>query len=80
MAKTITIRLDDETYNLIRNAAEGEMRSISNFIEYATLAYLTEESFVSDEEMEQLLSDEKLLATLKGARSDVAEKRYHIVE
>ena len=80
MAKTITIRLDDETYNLIRNAAAGEMRSISNFIEYATLAYLTEESFVSDEEMEQLLSDEKLLATLKGARSDVAEKRYHIVE
>ena len=80
MAKTITIRLDDETYNLIRNAAAGEMRSISNFIEYATLAYLTEESFVSDEEMEQLLSDEKLLATLKGARSDIAEKRYHIVE
>jgi hypothetical protein len=80
MAKTITIRLDDETYNLIRNAAEGEMRSISNFIEYATLAYLTEEAFVSDEEMERLLSDEELLATLRGARSEVASKRYRIVE
>lgn len=80
MAKTITIRLDDDTYNLIRNAAEGEMRSISNFIEYATLSYLTEESFVSEEEMEQLLSDEELLATLKGAKREAASKRYHVVE
>ena len=76
MPKTVTIRLDDETYQMIRQAAEGEMRSISNFIEYATVSYLTEEAFVSDEEMGEILSDAELLKNLKQARSDVAARRY----
>ena len=37
MSKTVTIRLDDEAYRLIRQAARGQLRSIANFIEYATL-------------------------------------------
>lgn len=76
MSKTVTIRLDEETYQLIRHAAQGEMRSISNFIEYATVSYLTEEALVSDEEMGELLSDAELLKNLKQARSDVAARRY----
>jgi len=35
MAKTITIRIDDDTYELFKSAAEGERRSISNFIVYS---------------------------------------------
>ena len=80
MPKTVTIRLDDETYQMIRHAAEGQMRSISNFIEYATVSYLTEEALVSDEEMGEILSDAELLKNLKQARSDVAAKRYARVE
>ena len=80
MSKTVTIRLDDETYQMIRHAAEGQMRSISNFIEYATVSYLTEEALVSDEEMGEILSDAELLKNLKQARSDVAAKRYARVE
>ena len=76
MSKTVTIRLDDETYQMIRQAAEGEMRSISNFIEYATVSYLTEEALVSDEEMGEILSDAELLKNLKQARSDVAARQY----
>ena len=76
MPKTVTIRLDDETYQMIRHAAEGEMRSISNFIEYATVSYLSEEAFVSDDEMGEILSDAELLKNLKQARSDVAARRY----
>lgn len=76
MSKTVTIRLDDETYQMIRHAAQGEMRSISNFIEYATVSYLTEEALVSDEEMGEMLSDAELLKNLKQARSDVAARRY----
>jgi uncharacterized protein (DUF1778 family) len=80
MAKTITIRLDDETYNIIRSAAEGQMRSISNFIEHATLSYLTEEAFVSEAEMDQLLSDRELVETLKLAQREIAAKHYTVVE
>ena len=80
MPKTITIRLDDETYELIRSAARGQMRSIANFVEYATISHLTEEAFVSDEEIEQIMSDNELVQTLKKARTDVKTKRYTVVQ
>jgi len=54
MAKTVTIRIDDEIYELLKKAAKSERRSISNFIEYATLSYLTSEMYVFDEEIEDI--------------------------
>jgi predicted transcriptional regulator len=57
MAKTVTVRLDDKVYELIRNAAEGERRSISNFLGNVALRYLTDEITVSDKEMEDILAD-----------------------
>ena len=33
MPKTITIRLDDDVYDMFRKAADGERRSISNFVD-----------------------------------------------
>ena len=80
MAKTITLRLDDSTYDLIRNAAAGERRSISNYIEYATVAYLSEESVVSDTEMAEILGDQHLAADLKLGKSDIGKRKYTIVE
>lgn len=80
MAKTITIRIDDDTYNMIKTAADGERRSISNFIEYATITYLTEESFVSESEMNEILADEKLLKTLQAGQKEIEEGKYTIVE
>ena len=78
--KTVTVRLDDDTYRLIRQAARGQLRSISNFIEYATLSYLTEVAAVSDQEMAEILSDADLVSTLQHARSEVSGKEYRIVE
>ena len=80
MAKTITIRIDEDTYNMIKTAAEGERRSISNFIEYATITYLTEESFVTDSEMNDILEDEKLLKALQIGKKEIEEGKYNIVE
>ncbi|MEE8441092.1 MAG: CopG family transcriptional regulator [Spirochaetia bacterium] len=80
MSKTVTIRLDEDTYQMIRQAAEGQLRSISNFIEFATLSYLTEEAFVSDDEMSGIVADSKLVGILQTARKDVTAKRYQIVE
>ncbi|WP_020613558.1 ribbon-helix-helix protein, CopG family [Sediminispirochaeta bajacaliforniensis] len=79
MAKTITIRIDDDTYELFRSAAEGERRSISNFIEYATIAFLTEESFVSDSEMDEILKDKEILTALNRGKKEIAEGQYKIV-
>ena len=80
MAKTITLRVDDETYELIKKAASGERRSIANFIEYATIAFLTEESFVSDDEMAEILENEELLKDLKQGQRDIASGAVHVVE
>ena len=80
MAKTVTMRIDDDTYNLIKAAATGERRSISNFIEYATLAYLAEESFVSDHEMNKILEDKKLLQNFKIGNSQIKSGKYKIIE
>ena len=79
MAKTVTMRIDDDTYNLIKSAATGERRSISNFIEYATMAYLAEESFVSDGEMDEILSDKDLLLNLKQGDNEIKSGKYRII-
>ncbi len=79
MSKTITMRVDDDTYSMIKTAAEGDRRSISNFIEYATIAFLTEESFVSDNEMDEILKDENLLKNLKQGKKEIEEGKYRIV-
>ena len=80
MAKTITLRVDEETYQLIKKAATGERRSIANFIEYATIAFLTEESIVSDDEMDGILKNERLLKSLRDGEHDIANGDYKVVE
>ena len=79
MGKTITIRVDDETYEKIRSAADSEKRSISNFMEYAAINYLESSSFVSEEEMREVTQDQQLLHSLKQSLDDIHEGRYSIV-
>ena len=80
MAKTVTVRMDDKIYDLIRKAADGERRSISNFLEYAALRYLTDEISVSDEEMDDILSDAALAASLRQGLEDAQAGRYRVAE
>jgi uncharacterized protein (DUF1778 family) len=79
MPKTITLRIDEDIYGLFKTAASAEKRTISNFIEYAALNYLTEESYVSDAEMKDILADQQLLQSLKSAKKDVKKGNYKIV-
>jgi hypothetical protein len=74
------MRVDDDTYRMIKAAAEGERRSISNFIEYATISYLTEESFVDDNEMDEIEKDKDLLENIRRGREEIREGKYRIVE
>lgn len=79
MSKTITIRLDDKTYNLLKTAANGERRTISNYIENAAVSHLTNEEYVSDEEMKDIYGDKKLLDSIGKGLDDIKKKRYRIV-
>ena len=80
MGKTITIRVDDETYRKIKTAAESEKRTISNFMEYATIAYLEHSSFISDEEMKEIVEDRELLSRLQNSIQDIERGEYRIVD
>ena len=80
MSKTITIRLDDDTYEMFKKAAEGDRRTISNFIEYATLAYLTNDIYVSDNEMNEIMANTSLTKSLKNGLNDIKKGNYKIVQ
>jgi hypothetical protein len=79
MAKTITVRVDEVTYNKIKTAADSERRTISNFIENATLAYVENSSFVTDEEMQDIIENKELQNNLKQSIEDIKEGKYRIV-
>lgn len=80
LGKTITIRIDDDTYKKIKSAAESEKRTISNFMEYATIAYLENSSFITDDEMIQIVEDHELMNRLQQSVQDIKRGNYRIVE
>ena len=80
MAKTVTVRVDDITYKRIKSAADSERRTISNFIEYATMAYVESSTFVDDQEMKDIAGDKVLLKNLKKSMDDIKRGNYRIVK
>jgi predicted transcriptional regulator len=76
MAKTITLRVDDNIYNTLKRAADGDRRTISNFIEYATINYIFNNNIVDDNEMKELVVFEK---DIKKGLEDVKKGRYKIL-
>jgi uncharacterized protein (DUF1778 family) len=79
MAKTITVRVDEDVYKMIKTAANGVRRTISNFIEFATLSYISNETFVSDKEMDTILENKELIKSLGSGEKDIKKGRYKIV-
>ncbi|GBR73387.1 transcriptional regulator CopG family [Candidatus Termititenax aidoneus] len=77
MAKTITLRVDDAAYGLFKTAADGDRRTISNYIEHAALHYTLDNEFVDDSEMEWINSRAK---DLKRSLADIQQGRYHFVD
>jgi uncharacterized protein (DUF1778 family) len=77
MQKTITVRLDEDIYTMIKKAADGEKRTISNFMEVATLNYIVTETLVDDDEMKDILSFEE---DIKKGLSDIKEGRYTLID
>ena len=76
MPKTITVRIDDEVYDIFKKAADGQKRTISNYLEFATLNYTVNESIVDDNEMSEILSFGK---DLKKGLNDISAGRYKVI-
>ena len=77
MAKTITLRVDDITYHTLKRAADGDRRTISNYIEYATINYIFNSNIVDDEEMNEIMFFEK---DIKKGLDDIKNGRYKVIE
>lgn len=80
MAKTITLRLDDDFYKEIAEHAKSENRPISNFIEVATEHYILEQEFTDDLEMAEILANERLIKKLKRGTKQATERKGKFIE
>ena len=77
--KTVTMRVDETIYEMFKLAAQGQKRNISNFIEFATLEYITSAQYVDNYEMKEILSDEALLSNLESGLEDIKNGDYTVV-
>lgn len=79
MPKTVTLRIDDKLLDRLKHHANMENRTISNFIETATLRYIEETELVNEFEMLEIMNNEKLLKQLKKGSEDARKKRGRFV-
>ncbi len=73
------MRVDDSIYNIIKLAADGQRRNLSNFIEFATMQYLTSSQFVEQDEMREILEDKELVDNLMNGLEDFKKGDYTVV-
>ena len=79
MTKTITLRLDEDVYEELREAATAERRPLSNLIETAALARIREDQFVDDAEMAEISENDDLTRRLKAGSRQARNRKGTIV-
>ena len=79
MPKTLTMRLDEETYDVFIRAARAERRSLANFIETAALKQVQESTFADDAEMAEILARPELVERLKAGSRDARKRKGRFV-
>ena len=75
MAKTVTIRLEEKKYAIFKEYAAGDNRTLSNFIETATMRYIEENEFADQNEMNEIKKDRALNLSIKRGKKDYENKR-----
>ena len=80
MSKTVTLRLDDETFATFEQLARAERRPVSEVIEEAALASVKGGYFVDDEEMAEILADKKLIEGIEEGLADARAGRVTTVK
>ncbi|MBN2036037.1 MAG: hypothetical protein JW768_04780 [Chitinispirillaceae bacterium] len=76
---TVTLRLPERHYRLFRKLAEEENRSLSNFIETATIRHIEESEYVDSFEMEEIKNNKGLNSSLKKGHSDARSNKGRFV-
>jgi predicted transcriptional regulator len=79
MPKTLTMRLDDETYQTFVRAAQAERRSLANLVESAALQHILESSFVDDAEMAEIASRPELVKRLQAGSRDARKRKGRFI-
>lgn len=79
MPKTLTLRVDEETYAAFVKHAKAENRSVANFIENAVKTHIQEHEFVDDVEMAEILANERLVARLKRGSREARRRKGRVV-
>ena len=74
MARTVTLRLEKDVYDELREAAAVERRPLPNFIATAALARIREAQFVDDGEMAEILGNEALVRRLKAGSQQARQR------
>ena len=80
MSKTVTLRLKDDAYNALREAAIAENRPLSNLIETAALSKIREQQFVDDTEMAEILANRNLVKRIKQGSREAQVRKGRFVE
>lgn len=75
MSRTVTLRLEEDAYDELREAAAAERRSLTNLIETAALARIREAQFVDDGEMAEILGNDALVRRLKAGSQQARQRR-----
>ncbi|MCL4417959.1 MAG: ribbon-helix-helix domain-containing protein [Actinobacteria bacterium] len=79
MSKTVTLRIEDDLYEKLKEYSKSENRNLSNFIETAVINYIEQIELTDEHEMGDILSNSELLKRLNDGSLDAAEKRGRFV-
>lgn len=79
MPKTLTIRVDDQTYRMLKKRAQAQNRSLANFIETTVKTHIKDSAFVDEPEMAEIAANEALVERLKKGSQDARKKRGTLI-
>ena len=79
MAKVVTVRLSDGEYRKIAAAAKLERRPLSNFMTLMVIRGIEEGDYVDAVEMDQVTSDQRLMAKLRAGNRDARQRKGKLV-
>ena len=80
MSKTVTLRLKDHIYDIFKKLADGENRTISNFIETSVLRNVENSSVIDEFEMAEIQQNESLKTSIEQGLKDANMKKGHLVK
>ena len=79
MSKTITMRINEESYKLFKMMADRDNRPISNYIETAAKRYIENNFLVDEFEMAEIRDNTEMNKSIKRALYDVKKGKGKIV-